>query len=62
MNSITLYKGQVLSCVFDNTLMSNINLFAKKYEIEFTAMTTSLSVDGKKIAFGCGNFLIIINS
>jgi hypothetical protein len=42
--------------------MSKINLFSKKYEIEFAAMATSLSVDGKRIAFGCGNYLIIINS
>ncbi len=52
----------MISCVFDNALMSKINLFSKKYEIEFAAMATSLSVDGKRIAFGCGNYLIIINS
>ena len=52
----------MIICVFDNALMSKINLFSKKYEIQFAAMATSLSVDGKRIAFGCGNYLIIINS
>jgi WD40 repeat protein len=57
-----LYKAQMVSCMFDNAVMSRINLFCRKYEIEFTAMATSLSADAKKIAFGCGNYLIVINA
>jgi uncharacterized protein YjbI with pentapeptide repeats len=57
-----MYKTQMICCYFENADMSNINLYSKKYEIEFTAMTASLSMDGRRIAFGCGNYLIIINS
>jgi len=42
--------------------MSRINLFSRKYEIEFSAMTCSISVDNRRLAFGCGNYLIIINA
>lgn len=52
----------MISCVFDNALMSKINLFSKKYEIEFTAMSVSLSIDNRRLAFGCGNYLIVVNS
>ena len=57
-----LYKSQMVSCVFDGAAMSKINLFSKKYEIEFTAMTCSISVDNRRLAFGCGNYLIIVNA
>ena len=57
-----LYKSQMVSCVFDGAAMSKINLFSKKYEIELTAMTCSISVDNRRLAFGCGNYLIIVNA
>lgn len=62
LEKAVLYKSQMISCVFDNAVMNKINLYSKRYEIQFTAMATSLSVDGKKIAFGCGNYLIVINA
>jgi uncharacterized protein YjbI with pentapeptide repeats len=62
LEQAVLYKSQMISCVFDNAVMSRINLYSRKYEIEFTAMTASLSVDSRKLAFGCGNYLIILNA
>lgn len=52
----------MINCILDNAQMARINLYAKKYEIEFAAMTASLSTDCRRIAFGCGNYLIIINA
>lgn len=52
----------MISCTFDGAAMARINLFSRKYEIEFTAMTCSISVDNKRLAFGCGNYLIILNA
>lgn len=57
-----LYKAQMISCIFDNATMTRINLFSRKYEIEFAATAASMSVDGKKLAFGCGNYLIVVNA
>ena len=57
-----MYKSQMISCIFDAASMNKINLFSKKYQIEFTATTCSISVDGRKLAFGCGNYLIIMNA
>ena len=56
------YKAQMLTCIFDSAAMSKINLYSRKYEIEFTAMAASISIDGKRLAFGCGNYLIIVNA
>jgi len=52
----------MINCQVDNVVMDNINLYMKKYEIEFTALTCSLSIDGRTIALGCGNYLIILNA
>ncbi len=62
MNKVVLYKTQMINCQVDNVVMDNINLYMKKYEIEFTALTCSLSIDGRTIALGCGNYLIILNA
>lgn len=62
MSNTILYKAQMLNCGVEGAIMDNVNFFEKKYEIEYTVLSAALSMDGKNIALGCGNFLIIINA
>lgn len=52
----------MISCLVDNALIDNINLFQKKYEIEYTVVAAAMSIDGRNIALGCGNYLIILQT
>lgn len=62
MSNTILYKVQMVSCLVDNAIMDNIGLYEKKYEIEYTVLTAALSIDGRNLAMGCGNYLIIIQT
>lgn len=52
----------MVNCLVDNSKMDNVNLFVRKYEIEYTVVTASLSMDGRYLAMGCGNYLIILQT
>lgn len=58
-NSV-MYKTSMLNCSIDQTVMDNVNLLVRKYEIEFTPLCCALSPDGKLLALGCGNYLIVV--
>ena len=62
LRNTTLYKSQLLSCQLEGTQMENISMFMKKFEIEYTVLAASLSSDGRYLALGCGNYLIIMNT
>ncbi len=62
MTNTILYKTQMLNCLVDNAVMDNIGIFEKKYEIDYTVLTAALSIDGRNLALGCGNYLIILQT
>lgn len=62
MTNTILYKTQMISCGVEGAVMDNINFYEKKFEIEYTVLSAALSMDGKNVALGCGNFLIIIHA
>ena len=57
-----MYRTQLMNCQIDGAKMDNINMLVKKYEIEYTVLTASMSNDGRNLALGCGNYLIIIQT
>ena len=61
MNNIIMYRTQFLNCNLDGAIMEDVNLYMRKYDVEFTPLCCSISHDGKCIALGCGNYLILIN-
>lgn len=62
MLNTVVYKAQFLNCLVDNAIFDNAELYQKKYEIEYTVLTAALSMDGRNIALGCGNYLIILQT
>lgn len=42
--------------------MTNISVYERKIESEYTVLSAALSNDGKNIALGCGNYLIILQT
>ena len=58
----TLYKTSFLNCAIDATVMDNVNLLVKKYEIEFTPLCCAISRDVKQIVLGCGNYLVVLST
>ena len=52
----------MVNCQIDGAKMDSINLFVRKYEIEYTVLAAAMSNDGKNIALGCGNYLLIVQT
>lgn len=57
-----LYRAQMVSCLVEGAEMGSIGMYERKYESEYTVLCAALSVDGRNLALGCGNYLIILNT
>ena len=62
MDRAVLYRTAFYNCVVDNAIMDRVELYVRKYGTEFTPMVAAISVDGKLIAVGCGNYLILLTT
>ena len=62
LTNAILYKGQFINCQVDLTRLDNMSVFERKIESEYTVLSAGLSNDGRNVALGCGNSLIIINT
>lgn len=59
-----MYKTSFINCDIDSstTQMVDVDVFVRKYAIDYTPTCCALSNDGRLVVLGCGNYLIVLSA